>query len=655
MTIMAKNPFDLIVECIVSKTSFCFNSGAGSGKTYNLVKTIEYISEKYGTSLLNSNQIIMVITYTNAATNEIINRIGKSRICDISTIHTRLWDIIKRFQSDLLKLHFQKINEEIVNIESILKDNPYTNDSFLKKEIETNEDFINEFYKYNSLTAPEFKQRFLKYTEGKQITNVTNFKTFVSKTYKRLKLVKAKTGIEKGLNGFKKVEYDPFDNSDKLYKMKFSHDTLIEYSSAIFNQNKTIRKIISDKYPYILIDEYQDTSENVVKSFGLLIPETIIGFYGDDCQNIYSDGVGGRLKELLPELCYISNPINRRSASKIVDLGNRIRNDDSFRQIPFSQDSGSVEIYYSKSEDDQTIDSFISKTISEFCDSKVNFFLLKNEQVANKNEFGTFYSMLRNTNYYKNNYNQAATEILSDDETKLGKIPHNFYQILRLRYLILNDKKPISDYVPDSVYGNMNLNEVSKLVDSLKKACECETLRDLVNNYSSLFNKSESAKLVFEKNISDCFFSSLDHYKSYLFENLFGEIAEDKITEAQVVIDSIMSATISEINNWYNYISRIDSKPVNYFTFHGTKGLEFENVGVIITNSFDRKNDYYHSFFKEISCEQKSEDFMAKKNLLYVSMTRAKKNLRVLYVDSEFDSIADNFKSVFGECNEFIE
>ena len=37
---MSDKPLDSIVSCIDEKKSFCFNSGAGSGKTYNLVKTI---------------------------------------------------------------------------------------------------------------------------------------------------------------------------------------------------------------------------------------------------------------------------------------------------------------------------------------------------------------------------------------------------------------------------------------------------------------------------------------------------------------------------------------------------------------------------------------------------------------------------------------
>ena len=139
----------------------------------------------------------------------------------------------------------------------------------------------------------------------------------------------------------------------------------------------------------------------------------------------------------------------------------------------------------------------------------------------------------------------------------------------------------------------------------------------------------------------------------YLFEKLYGDIPDDRILEAQAVINNILSISISEVINWYNYILGDDSKLVNYYTFHGTKGLEFENVGVIITNSFNRKCNYYHSFFEQLDICDKTEDFIEKKNLLYVSITRTKKNLRVLYLDSNFDAISSNFNYLFKDSKEF--
>lgn len=52
--------------------------------------------------------------------------------------------------------------------------------------------------------------------------------------------------------------------------MKISHDTLLEYGYRMIEKFDLLKQIIIDKYPYIFIDEYQDTNEKVVKIMNLL-------------------------------------------------------------------------------------------------------------------------------------------------------------------------------------------------------------------------------------------------------------------------------------------------------------------------------------------------------------------------------------------------
>ena len=56
--------------------SFFTYAGAGSGKTYSLVKTLNFIQEQFGIELNIYSKQIAVITYTNAACNEILNRVS---------------------------------------------------------------------------------------------------------------------------------------------------------------------------------------------------------------------------------------------------------------------------------------------------------------------------------------------------------------------------------------------------------------------------------------------------------------------------------------------------------------------------------------------------------------------------------------------------
>ena len=79
-----------INDCLDNFESFCFDAGAGAGKTYALQKSIEHILKMEGENLKLRNQKILCITYTNAAKDEILNRIGRNSSVMVSTIHQLL-------------------------------------------------------------------------------------------------------------------------------------------------------------------------------------------------------------------------------------------------------------------------------------------------------------------------------------------------------------------------------------------------------------------------------------------------------------------------------------------------------------------------------------------------------------------------------------
>lgn len=79
-----------IRECILSvpPKSFFMFAGAGSGKTRSLINTLEYLDIQKGTYLLEHGKQVAVITYTNAACEEIERRLQYKPIFSVSTIHS---------------------------------------------------------------------------------------------------------------------------------------------------------------------------------------------------------------------------------------------------------------------------------------------------------------------------------------------------------------------------------------------------------------------------------------------------------------------------------------------------------------------------------------------------------------------------------------
>lgn len=99
----------ILEECITkgSRKSFFLFAGAGSGKTHSLVVLLNKIRDKWGQKFKIENRHVAVITYTNAATDEIISRLNYSPLFHVSTIHSFVWNVIQSYQSDIKKYYLR--------------------------------------------------------------------------------------------------------------------------------------------------------------------------------------------------------------------------------------------------------------------------------------------------------------------------------------------------------------------------------------------------------------------------------------------------------------------------------------------------------------------------------------------------------------------
>lgn len=113
-----------------------------------------------------------------------------------------------------------------------------------------------------------------------------------------------------------------------------SHDELLIVANYLFEKYPKLSSIVKDKYKFIFIDEYQDTSKAVVDTFLTHFKKSerknIIGFFGDAMQSIYEDGIGnlddykGNDADSVNE---IPKKQNRRNPQLVIDLANKLRTD----------------------------------------------------------------------------------------------------------------------------------------------------------------------------------------------------------------------------------------------------------------------------------------------------------------------------------------
>ena len=99
----------------------------------------------------------------------------------------------------------------------------------------------------------------------------------------------------------------------------------------------------------------------------------------------------------------------------------------------------------------------------------------------------------------------------------------------------------------------------------------------------------------------------------------------DETLETKLIIQELLNMKIVELLNWFHYVHRDEKKKICYHTFHSTKGLEYENVAIILEKDFGQDKGLFETFFKEYGkpVNQISSKYEKGRNILYVAVTRA--------------------------------
>lgn len=277
--------------------SFFLFAGAGSGKTRSLVTALKYVRKHYGMKLKLRGQRIAVITYTNAACDEIIQRIEFDPLFHVCTIHSFVWQLIGGFNADIREWLRRDLAASIAELEETeAKGRPGTKASITR----------------------------LAQIEGK-----------------RERLVR--------LDGIKTFNYNPTgDNRETNF---LNHSEVIAISANFISEKPLMQSILVRQYPILLIDEGQDTNRHLIDAF--LGAEAkhrghfCLGFFGDTMQRIYNDGKERIEAELPPGWQKPLKKLNHRCPKRVVRLINRIRRDvDDQQQEPVASNiEGCVRLF----------------------------------------------------------------------------------------------------------------------------------------------------------------------------------------------------------------------------------------------------------------------------------------------------------------------
>ncbi len=677
---------DQIGQCIDDGFSWIFNAGAGSGKTYALVQSLKMLLDKKGPQFYIHGQKVLCITYTNAAADEIKERLGNTPLVLVSTIHERMWEIIGPYKDQLIKLHRTKLREAIIEKKEQLQEQSWAQAYRNLSEQQKNEllEKINSehvrdvFFQVCNSKAQTVRAAFPEIAEEFPglMKNIGNFTKIIRCLCSINSLAKALDKTKR--KTCPKVKYDPRLNTDRLSKMLISHDTLLEYSYLLISRNERLKQIICDKYPAVFVDEFQDTNPMVVKTISSIHHHALkighsflVGYYGDIRQNIYDRGVGAKIFQLHKGLTPIQKEFNRRSSPKIIGVANLIRNDGLIQQSIYEKFPTSevlCEVCPATARDE-----IVEKLCDRWkisIDNPLHCFELTNELVAKKSGFEDIYDFFKNCKYYKRgrNYELLRDHLLAQDETKLGDVQKLLFRLLDFKKKVQNDKTSINNLLqisrvhPDTK-SKFNIINIRALVDKLH-SLSGETLASYLEKLFEFYQLGDD---LYDECIRYTIAEEIDSLvslKQYMLECLFVNADDAVLTDLELQdsstsIDNFLNIKMDIFECWYDFINRTDKKSdIIYHTFHSTKGLEFDNVLILLTKKFGRDKEYFSSLLKtfpeKIDAKYDSTEIGAARNLFYVAVTRATKKLCVAYLADEQEQLSDvelQLGSIFTKVN----
>lgn len=282
--------------------SFFLYAGAGSGKTYSLIKALENFRDVHGPQLRRNGQKIAVITYTNAACDEIINRIDQDPLFEISTIHSFCWGQISSFHEDIRRYLLTKLPADIAQLE----------DEEARGRVGTK--------------ASVTRQRSIA-DKRERLDWLSNPRLFT---------------------------YNP--NGDNVGRAALSHSEVLQITAALIKEKPTMRRVLANQYPFLLIDESQDTNRLLVEAFFQLADDRSeefgLGLIGDTMQRIYGDGKPDLGVQLPVGWAAPAKRLNRRCPKRVIALANDIRatTDQQSQAALEGVDDGFVRLFIARSD-----------------------------------------------------------------------------------------------------------------------------------------------------------------------------------------------------------------------------------------------------------------------------------------------------------------
>ena len=586
-------------------------AGAGSGKTRVLTYRYAHLVKNYSVSF----EKILAITFTNKAANEMKERISKLLNLEVSP----KW--ISTFHSSCVKI--LRIHGHLIGFKNNFTIYDQSDSAKLIRNCMRENDVDLKQYSPKRFQAHISSLKNMRTSPGEAVENAESFF--------EVKVAEIYTSYEKKLILSNSMDFD--DLLIKTVELLETSDQALDYWS--------------NKFEYIMVDEYQDTNLVQYKLIELLSSkyknlcvvgdsdQSIYAFRGADIRNIQE------FEKDFSKATIITLEKNYRSSQKILDIANAVisHNPRKKEKNLWTDNEDGLDVnairFGSERDEGKWIGEEISKIINEDKNNEIAIFYRTNNQSRIFEEelrkLSINYRVVGNVRFYDR---KEIKDILSylnflvnqDDAV-------SFERVLNVpkRGIGESTLQKLRDYANSRNISVSNvlehINQIDALSDRVIK--QLTTFKNLIIELKThaIKGPSQSIEKILEltgykkelikegtlesqmriENLEELLTSAVE------FENLYEEEIDDPFHKVRDYLESLALFTDSDnITNEDNVL---------LMTLHNAKGLEFPVV-------------FMTGMEENVFPSQRSEnefEIQEERRLCYVGMTRAEKKLYLTY------------------------
>ncbi|TIH33880.1 UvrD-helicase domain-containing protein [Subtercola vilae] len=581
--------------------SFFLYAGAGSGKTRSLVLALQDATRKRGHDLTLRGQQIAVITFTNAAADEISSRLDFDPLITVSTIHSFAWRLVNEFQEDIRDWMKRELQASVASLQAS------PSKSGTKKEA----DRIDRLERDLERTAT--------------------------------------------IDRIRRFTYNPAGENRE--REALNHSQVIKLTAHLLVSKPTLAHILVTRHPILFIDESQDTNKTLLEAFMHVAVEWegrfVLGLFGDTMQRIYNEGKTDIETSIPTSWATPAKVMNHRSPERIVELGNRIRADvdDHAQQSREDRGTGTVRLFLAAaSSDTVTVETVASEMMAEITgdtdwtisatddvrtgkNPAVKRLILEHSMAAQRFGFAEIFAALRSVP-------GDNTSILDGSVPELQVFLNQVVPLIQAHQR--GDKFTVARIVRENspLMTRERLNQVSSEAGILRAILsECQAAVDQLTN---LWSGNLVPTLGQVAGVLEA--TRLFPLPTSIKTALMAAQVEGEAEASTAGIESwqrCLNSSFSQVERYGRYFAG----ETPFATHQGVKGLEFPRVMVVISD--EEAGGFMFSYEKllgakgltatDISNAAKGKDssLSRTRRLMYVTASRASEALAIVAYTSD--------------------